>query len=62
MATGARFPGALVPKITQYTKPINPNTMEITLQEYCELQLFMIAHNYSAQEIKAELSKYTVIK
>jgi hypothetical protein len=36
--------------------------MEITLQEYCELQLFMIAHNYSAQEIKAELSKYTVIK
>jgi hypothetical protein len=34
----------------------------ITLQEWCELRLFMIAdNNYTSEEIKDELSKYTVI-
>lgn len=33
----------------------------ITLQEYCELRLFMIADGYTSKQIKDELSKYIVI-
>lgn len=35
----------------------------ITLGQWCELRLFMIADgNYTSQEIKAELAKYIVTK
>jgi hypothetical protein len=35
----------------------------ITLREWCELRLFMIADgSYTSQEIKEELNKYIVIK
>ncbi len=35
---------------------------KITLQELCELRLFMIADgSYTPQQIKDELSKYTIV-
>jgi hypothetical protein len=34
---------------------------KITLQEWCELRLFMIADDYTSQQIKDELSKYTIV-
>jgi hypothetical protein len=34
---------------------------EITLQDYCELKLFMIADGgYTSKQIKDELSKYVI--
>lgn len=36
---------------------------KITLQELCELRLFMIADgSYTSQQIKNEMSKYTVVE
>lgn len=34
----------------------------ITLQQWCDFELFMISHNYSGAQIKAERAKCIIIR